>query len=141
MVSDVPEKLSVIDNRLHCEKDMAIRYPDGWGLWAWKGVVTEERIIKCQFQVKEIDQEKNQEIRRVMVEVYEAKYGRGAYMRDTGAKPVHTDDWGSLYRKQIGGLVMNVVEVVNATPEPDGTFKNYWLQVPPEIETAHAAVA
>ena len=36
-------------------------------------------------------------------------------------------------------LVM--VEVVNSTAEPDGTYKDYFLRVPPDIETARAAVA
>ena len=34
-----------------------------------------------------------------------------------------------------------MVEVINATPEPDGTPKHYWLRVPPEITTAQEAVA
>lgn len=34
-----------------------------------------------------------------------------------------------------------MVEVVNGTEEPDGTFKNYHLRVPPNITTAHEAVA
>ena len=36
-------------------------------------------------------------------------------------------------------LVM--VEVVNATPEPDGSRATYWLRVPPDMGSAHAAVA
>jgi hypothetical protein len=34
-----------------------------------------------------------------------------------------------------------MVEVLNATPQEDGSFKNYWLRVPPHIQTAHEAVA
>ncbi len=34
-----------------------------------------------------------------------------------------------------------MVEVLNATPEPDGTRKTYFLRVPPTIGTARAAVA
>jgi hypothetical protein len=34
-----------------------------------------------------------------------------------------------------------MVEVLNSTPEPDGTRRTYFLRVPPEIETAREAVA
>jgi hypothetical protein len=34
-----------------------------------------------------------------------------------------------------------MVEVVNSTPEPDGSRKTYFLRVPPTIETAREAVA
>ena len=34
-----------------------------------------------------------------------------------------------------------MVEVVNSTPEPDGSRKTYFLRVPPTIGTAREAVA
>ena len=34
-----------------------------------------------------------------------------------------------------------MVEVLNATPEPDGSRKTYYLRVPPGTRTARAAVA
>jgi hypothetical protein len=34
-----------------------------------------------------------------------------------------------------------MVEVVNSTPEPDGTSRTYWLRVPPQTRTARAGVA
>jgi len=34
-----------------------------------------------------------------------------------------------------------VVEVLNSTPEPDGSRKTYFLRVPPRTSTAHEAVA
>lgn len=34
-----------------------------------------------------------------------------------------------------------MVKVVNSTPEPDGSYKDYFLRVPPTITTAHEAVA
>lgn len=39
------------------------------------------------------------------------------------------------------GEPLTVVKVVNGSPEPDGTYKNYYLQVPPEMRTCHEAVA
>jgi hypothetical protein len=34
-----------------------------------------------------------------------------------------------------------MLEVVNSTPEPDGSFKRYWLRVPPQMQTAREASA
>ena len=34
-----------------------------------------------------------------------------------------------------------MAKVVNATPEPDGSFKDYFLRVPPAMERARQAVA
>ena len=88
--------------------------------------------------VSEIEVENNAEIRRMMIE----RYGMERYLVDSGAKEVHQDDFGILYRKEIPAdesLVM--VKVVNSTPEPDGSFKDYFLRVPPEMERAKQAVA
>ena len=53
------------------------------------------------------------------------------------------DRAGTLWRKQWGDWwnAWAAVEVVNGTPEPDGTMKHYFLQVPPEIRTPTEAVA
>jgi hypothetical protein len=34
-----------------------------------------------------------------------------------------------------------MVEVLNSTPEPDGTRRTYWLRVPPSTRTAKEGVA
>jgi len=34
-----------------------------------------------------------------------------------------------------------MVEVINRTSEPDGSFKHHFLCVPPHLSTAHEAVA
>jgi hypothetical protein len=36
---------------------------------------------------------------------------------------------------------VKVVKVINSTAEPDGTFKDYFLRVPPGTRTARAGVA
>lgn len=54
---------------------------------------------------------------------------------------LHVDDFGTLWRIPLPGdepLVM--VEVVNSTPEPDGSWHTYWLRVPPTMATAKQAV-
>lgn len=74
------------------------------------------------------------------------KYGAEQYIKDTNIKPVHSDNWGTLYRRDNkDGSVFMVVKVVNSTAEPDGSWKDYWLRVNHQlyggIKTAHAAVA
>lgn len=126
--------------RLHCETGPAISYSDGWGIWAWHGVRVPQQVIEAPqtLSANEITIERNSEIRRVMIE----RFGQERYIRESGAKLIHRDDWGSLWRAELNGdedLVM--VQVTNSTPEPDGTFKDYWLRVPPAMRRAHEAVA
>jgi hypothetical protein len=117
---------------------MAVAYPDGWGIYSVHGVIVNEKIIKREYTVKDIDKENNSEVRRVMIELY----GQEKYMNDSGAKMIHKDGMGELYRKELSDdepIVM--VKLWNSTPEPDGSIKIYWLRVPPGIKTAREAVA
>ena len=126
--------------RLHSPDGPAILYPDGWGIWAWHGVRLPRHVIEqpATITVKEIEAEGNAEIRRVMVE----RYGQARYLLDSGAKLIHSDEFGTLYRKeQEGDEPLVMVKVVNATREPDGSFKDYWLRVDPRVRTAREAVA
>jgi hypothetical protein len=69
-------------------------------------------------------------------------YGFDRYLREVGAARLHRDAAGTLWRAEVPGdepLVM--VEVVNATREPDGTRRVYLLRVPPETRTAQEGVA
>ena len=53
---------------------------------------------------------------------------------DGGAEKLHTDERGTLWRKPVPNdeaLVM--VEVLNSTPEPDGSIKTYFLPCHPEL--------
>lgn len=91
-----------------------------------------EKIIERPFdlKVKEIQQESNAEVRRVMME----RYGLSRFLLDSGAKKLIEDEFGELYQTKIPGdepLVM--VKVMNSTPEFDGTVKSYFLRVNPEL--------
>jgi hypothetical protein len=88
--------------------------------------------------IQSIDSETNAEIRRVMVD----QYGHGRYLKDSGALLVNQSKRGKLWRKeQPGDEPIVMVEVINSTPESDGSRKTYFLRVPPDIETAARAVA
>jgi hypothetical protein len=109
-------------------------------LWYWHGVRVTRQIIEFpdSIKVEQIEAEENAEVRRVMIE----RFGAAKYLQEAGAKAEHTDDYGTLYRKPRAGdsdLVM--VKVVNSTREPDGSYKDYYLRVPPEVKRAREAVA
>ncbi len=126
--------------RLHSDKGPAIVFRDGYIAHSWHGVIVDARIIEEpeSITLAEIDNTQNAEMRRVLIE----RYGQSQYLQDSGAEEIHRDEYGVLYRKEIPGdedLVM--VKVVNSSPEPDGSFKDYFLRVPPDVLTAKQAVA
>jgi hypothetical protein len=141
MVSDRPEFIKRdAQSRPHCEDGPFCRWRDGWELFYWHGVAVTRQIIEFPetLTVGQISVEANAEVRRVMIE----RYGAKRYLLDSGAKRCHEDDFGTLYRAERGDdteLVM--VKVVNSTPEHDGTYKDYFLRVPPTVQTAREAVA
>lgn len=136
-----PEILSVDrDGRLHNESGVSLSFSDGFHEYCWHGVPVDSRIIlePDSISVDEIEGCRNLEIRRVLME----RYGQSRYLQDSGALEIHRDEYGILFRKEIPGdedLVM--VKVVNSSPEPDGSFRDYFLRVPPDLQTAHQAVA
>ena len=126
--------------RLHSIDAPACAYPDGYAIYAVHGVRVPEYVVMRpnEITVEKIESETNAEVRRVMVE----RYGQYRYLLDSKATQIHSDDFGTLYRKEIPNdepLVM--VKVVNSTPEPDGSFKDYFIRVPPQIKRAREAVA
>ncbi|MEV4613314.1 DUF6745 domain-containing protein [Kitasatospora sp. NPDC049258] len=118
----------------------ALAYPDGFALHAWRGMPVPAEFLDGLATVtpERIRTEENAELRRVLLE----HYGYERYLADSGAEPLHRDETGVLWRIQLPEdepVVM--VEVVNSTAEPDGTFRTYWLRVPPGTRTARAGVA
>ncbi|GAA3829904.1 DUF6745 domain-containing protein [Streptomyces chiangmaiensis] len=118
----------------------ALAFPDGFALHAWRGMPVPAEFLSglVGLTPRRIREEENAELRRVMLEYY----GYDRYLEESGAEPVQRDETGVLWRIELEGdepLVM--VEVVNSTPEPDGTHRTYWLRVPPRIRTAREGVA
>lgn len=128
MVSDFPEILAIDDrNRPHSETGPSHRWRDGWSLYHWHGTRVESWVIEHPERITPalIDAEQNAEVRRVMLE----RYGNGNYIRDSQREMVSEDAFGRLWRATDATLA---VEVVNSTPEPDGSRHIYWLGVHPE---------
>ncbi|MGW2823528.1 DUF6745 domain-containing protein [Streptomyces sp. NPDC001443] len=118
----------------------ALAFPDGFALHAWRGMPVPAAFLEelRTLTPERIRAEENAELRRVMLEYY----GYDRYLSDSGARPVHRDETGTLWRVELEGdepVVM--VEVVNSTPEPDGAHRTYWLRVPPTTREAREGVA
>ena len=126
--------------RPHCDVGPFCEWSDGWKLWYIHGVPVTEQIVMAPHTLTaaEILAETNVEVRRVMIE----RFGHDRLIRDSSAELVSIDDFGKLWRLPIpDDEPLQLVEVVNSTPEPDGSFRNYVLRVPPSAGTAREAVA
>ena len=151
-VSDFPTKITVDEGfRLHNETGMALEYADGYGVFQWHGVRVDfehSDIITTPDSITpdRIDKETNQELKRVMLERFTAE----RYIREGGAGLIHKEKLKGvlkvkgedfkhptteLYKKPIAGtdIEMTFVRVINSTPEPDGEWKEYWLEVAPDL--------
>ena len=145
MVSDFPELLKKDEqNRPHSDVGPSHRWRDGWELYYIHGVMVDRQIVDAPqtLTVKQIEDESNAEVRRVMIE----RFGQARFLQESGARVVHQELLAgrqyTLYRKEVRDdepIVM--VRCINATQEPDGSFHEYFIRVPPQIETALGAVA
>jgi hypothetical protein len=127
--------------RPHCEDAAALRFSDGFLVYAWHGVRVSRQVIVNpeQIQVNQILQERNLELRRVLLE----RFGHARFLQECGARKVHEDKLGVLYRKDLPlpQEPLVIVKVKNSTPESDGTYKDYFLRVPPHVTTVREAIA
>ncbi|MGW6590543.1 DUF6745 domain-containing protein [Streptomyces globisporus] len=126
--------------RLDHGEGPALAYGDGFALHAWRGMPVPAAFLDelSSLTPERIRAEENAELRRVMLEYY----GYDRYLTESRAEPVHRDETGILWRIALDGDEdVAMVEVVNSTPEPDGTYRTYWLRVPPTTRTAKDGVA
>ncbi|MFJ4870156.1 DUF6745 domain-containing protein [Streptomyces sp. NPDC088757] len=118
----------------------ALAYPDGFALHAWRGMAVSAAFLAGlpDLTPERIREEGNAELRRVMLE----HYGYDRYLTASGARHEQHDETGVLWRIELADDEdVAMVEVVNSTPEPDGTHRTYWLRVPPATRTAREGVA
>jgi hypothetical protein len=140
-VCPLPSIVRVDDaRRLHSSEGPAFGWLDDVRDYYWHGVRVEAYVAENpeRISVADIEGEMNAEVRRVKME----RYGVGRYLVQSGAQVLNADDYGTLYKREIaGGEPLVMVKVINATAEPDGSFKDYFLRVPPNMQTAREAVA
>lgn len=103
--------------------------------------ILEPEKLTAQQAVKE----KSAELRRIMIEIM----GVEKFLAGGKSKVINKDEFGTLLEVRLGNdnddrwnvEIRRVLQVTNATPNPDGTYKDYFLFVPPTMSTAHEAVA
>jgi len=143
--------------RLHSADGPAVGFADGWGIGAWHGVRVPKKVIEQPeaLTAKEVLGEANAEVRRVMIERLGAdrlltlalEVGGAGSARTASDLIVHqdTDQLGA--RRRLLRLPIDddepvvMVEVLNSTAEPDGSFRSYMLRVPPAMRTCQEALA
>jgi hypothetical protein len=139
-LAERPSRLAIDQQgRLHSKDGPALSYPDGWGIYAWKGIRLQPWMIENPGAIgpRAINRERDPRVRRCLIEILTPE----RYIALGEAVPVSRDETGTLWRRHWARQVWAAVEVVNGTPEPDGTLKRYYLQVPPEMRSAREAVA
>ncbi len=126
MISDRPCVLKVDEqNRPHCSDGPFCKWRDGSALYAVHGVRVPWWVIEHpqKLTIQRIESESNAEIKRVMIERYDYAHYVGAYIVDSGAKIIHKDEYGNLYKKQMpDGRDMLFLQVMNSTPEESGAY-------------------
>ncbi|SEL65931.1 DUF6745 domain-containing protein [Streptacidiphilus jiangxiensis] len=141
VLAEVPAALELdASGRLHRADGPALAYADGFALHAWHGTPLSRALFERldALTVDEIRAERSPSLRRVMLE----HFGCARYLAAADAEEVHRDEAGVLWRVELPDdepLVM--VEVAEATPEPDGTPRVQWFRVPPTTRTALEGVA
>lgn len=137
VVSENPLVMHLDGNNPGHESEPAISFAD-WDIWALGGRRVPESVVTRTFTIKDIHNERNVELRRLMID----RFGLGNFIRESGARQLQSDECGILYRiEMVADEPVTVVQVTNRTPEPDGSYKMYHLRVPPDVQTARQAVA
>ena len=135
--------------RLHCTTGPALRYRDGWGVYAIHGVRVPADLIEDGWDVQRVLSEGNAEVRRVAIELTGwERFIHAAGMRlvasapDPGNSP-HTlelydlpDRLRDMYDDEA-----RVLLCTNGSVEPDGTRRRYGLPVPARHDDPVAAAA
>ena len=137
LISERPQYIYQDSNRLfHCEDGLAIGYPDGWGVYMWHGVRVPEYVIMRPHEITpdKIMNEQNAEVARAMLE----RYGQDNFIRNGGFTIQQSDDYGDLYRVEFANRDEPIVAV---KVKDASTDREYFLYVPPHIQTAHEGVA
>jgi hypothetical protein len=162
IVCEPPQEIHLDDpvriraRRVHRMGGPAISWPDGWGIHAVHGVRVPRWVAEHPQTITpgKIERERNAEVCRVMLDLY----GWGRYMADCRAQVVDQAlqdhaimglRGARLLRKELPDEPEPIVylDMVNSTPEPDGTYRRYLERVDPKAyggdagRLCHAAMA
>jgi hypothetical protein len=138
LVSERPAEIHVLDGeRLHNDSGPAVRFHDGWSIWALNGVLVDEQVVlhpETQ-SLPQIRREQNAEVKRIRIE----RYGWDRYLAEVGATVIdrRRNDIEATRETLLRGPDSETV-LVCACPS---TARIYALRVPPEIQTCQEAQA
>ncbi|MFN8657912.1 MAG: hypothetical protein U0105_16350 [Candidatus Obscuribacterales bacterium] len=109
---------------MHCADGPAIKYADGYQQYFLHGTSVSFYVIDRQPTVEMMDNEWNNELRRIMLNRF----------RNTCSPPVPKFSTST-------NAARCMVHIVNKTPESDGNFHDLFIRVPPDMRTCRQAVA
>lgn len=121
--------------RLHSETGKCIEYRDGWGFYAWHGVAVPEKVILAPEQLTREDflYAQNLEVRRIIWErMGDNSVAKLGDVIDRGPR-------GVLYEVLLPSGPERRARYVQV--QDASTARQYFLRVPPTIQTAAEAVA
>src|SRR5262245_20058015 len=140
--------ISTDGRRLHRTDGPVLAWPQT-RVYGWKGVLlpSEAIVEPATITPDAIRAVTDERLQHALIDIYAHNHGHRRCMQDLGGIVMHEDHTGRLWwvnasrplPPQPGDL--KLVEVMNGTAEPDGSRKTYWLNVPPEMQTARQAVA
>jgi hypothetical protein len=132
--------------RLH-GPGLACAYRDGWGIGAWRGVSLPVKYYDPDPYL--ILTEPNAELRRMLMERYDAAHGKGRFVQDAGAKVIDSavqpmrsgepDMINELLSLDLPGDPDHVVVVLRVVDPSTGRV--YIIRVPPDQRTVSNALA
>jgi hypothetical protein len=138
--------------RLHRPDGPAVVTASGAKTYYWKGVFIQPSIWarRDEMSIKEVLEEPNAELRRALVEMR----GWEKFLSQSGAVLVHEDKKRQMKLFRVDLPVLNagertefkdepvvILEVLDGTPQADGTRKKYFLRVPPNLKNCLRAVS
>lgn len=145
----------------HNPTGAAILWPNGKQEYRWQGRGVDPWIVLRPHRVciKHIKREDNAELKRILIEKYIHHKGHAAFLQGMNAELIHEGKKGRLWGIRDGGrarfiglsvfggprvepdYTYTIAEVLNSTPEPDGSIKTYYLNCPPNMKTIDQALA
>jgi hypothetical protein len=125
------------DGRLHSATNRCVEYPDGWGFFAWHGVPVSERVILDPDSLTREDflGERNIEARRIIQE----RMGAERFVWELAATYIDGGSQGVLYEVKLPDDPDRVARYVQVLDPSTG--REYFLRVPPSVNTVDEAVA
>lgn len=127
--------------RLHSIKYPAIKTDDGIRVYAIEGEIVDRKVVEApeELTLNEILFERRQKARRIKIE----QYGKKEFIQDIATEIVDQKNETILYRTAKPSLHEQVafLKVLDATPRKDGTRPEYYLRVPPSVQTINEALA